>query len=83
MEETDQAGTVEVSFPQVPGIPPNFEEIRVIIEDIIPAHLIIQYHYWYLTWQQLEQKFSCWQDIEDKNLTWYGLETYVEPEDET
>ena len=83
VEETDQAGTVEVSFPQVPGIPPNFEEIRVIIEDIIPAHLIIQYHYWYLTWQQLEQKFSCWQDIEDKNLTWYGLETYVEPEDET
>lgn len=83
VEETEQAGTVEVSFPQVPGIPPNFEEIRVIIEDIIPAHLIIQYHYWYLTWQQLEQKFSCWQDIEDKNLTWYGLETYVEPEDET
>ena len=63
VEETEQAGTVEVSFPQVPGI--------------------IQYHYWYLTWQQLEQKFSCWQDIEDKNLTWYGLETYVEPEDET
>lgn len=83
VEETDQAGTVEVSFPQVPGIPPNFEEIRVIIEDIIPAHLIIRYHYWYLTWQQLEQKFSCWQDIEDLNLTWYGLETYVEPEDET
>lgn len=83
VEETDQAGTVEVSFPQVPGIPPNFEEIRVIIEDIIPAHLIIRYHYWYLTWQQLEQKFSCWQDIEDLNLTWYGLETYVDPEDET
>ena len=83
VEETQQAGTVEVSFPQVPGIPPNFEEIRVIIEDIIPAHLAIQYHYWYLTWEQLEEKFSCWQDIEDKNLTWYGLETYVEPEDET
>ena len=25
VEETDQAGTVEVSFPQVPGIPPNFD----------------------------------------------------------
>ena len=82
VEETGQAGTVEVSFPQVPGIPPNFEEIRVIIEDILPAHLVIEYHYWYLTWQQLEQKFSCWQDIEDKAFTWYGLETYVDPEDE-
>ena len=83
VEETDEPGTVEVSFPQVPGIPPSFDEIRVIIEDIIPAHLLIRYHYWYLTWEQLEQKFSCWQDIEDKDLTWYGLETYVEPEDET
>ena len=83
VKETDQLGTVEVSFPHVPGIPPNFEEIRVIIEDIIPAHLIVQYHYWYLTWQQLEAKFSCWQDIEDEGLTWYGLETHVEPEDET
>ena len=83
VEETDQPGTVEVSFPQVPGIPPNFQEIQAILEDILPAHLIIQYHYWYLTWEQLETKFSCWQDIEDKNLTWAGLETYVEPEDET
>ena len=83
VEETDEPGTVEVSFPQVPGIPPSFDEIRVIIEDIIPAHLLIRYHYWYLTWEQLEEKFSCWQDIEDKDLTWYGLETYVEPEDET
>ena len=83
VEETEQAGTVEVSFPQVPGVPPNFDEIRVIIEVIIPAHLAIQYHYWYLTWQQLEEKFSCWQDIEDKQLTWDGLQTYVEPEDET
>ena len=82
VEETGQAGTVEVTFPQVPGVPDNFDEIQVIIQDIIPAHLIIQYHYWYLTWQQLEQKFSCWQEIEDKNLTWDGLQTYVEPEDE-
>ena len=49
VEETDQTGTVEVSYPQVPGIPPNVEDIRVIIEDIIPPHLIIQYHDWYLT----------------------------------
>lgn len=83
VEETGQAGTVEVSFPQVPGIPPNFEEIQTIIEDILPAHLVIQYHYWYLIWEQLEEKFSCWQDIENLALTWYGLETYVEPEDET
>ena len=77
VEETDQAGTVEVSFPQTPGIPPNFSEIRAIIEDIIPAHLRIQYRYWYLLWEELEEKFACWQDIEDLDLTWSELEAYV------
>ena len=79
--ETGKAGTVEVSFPKVPGIPPGFDEIQKIVEDILPAHLLVQYHFWYLTWAQLESKFSCWQEIEDKALTWTGLETYVDPED--
>ena len=81
VRETGKAGTVEVSFPKVPGIPPGFDEIQKIVEDILPAHLLVQYHFWYLTWAQLESKFSCWQEIEDKALTWTGLETYVEPED--
>lgn len=74
---------MEVSFPKVPGIPPGFDEIQKIVEDILPAHLLVQYHFWYLTWAQLETKFSCWREIEDKALTWTGLETYVEPEDES
>lgn len=82
VRETGTPGTVEVSFPKVPGVPPGFDEIRRIVEDILPAHLVILYHYWYLTWDQLESKFSSWQEIEEKKLTWTGLETYVEPEDE-
>ena len=82
VRETGEAGTVEVSFPKVPGIPPGFDEIQKIVEDILPAHLLVQYHFWYLTWAQMETKFSCWREIEDKALTWTGLETYVEPEDE-
>ena len=83
VEETDQAGTVEVSFPQVPGIPPNFEEIRIIIEDIIPAHLLIRYRFWFITWEQLEQRLPTWQDIEEKHLTWEQLQSYVEPGTQT
>ena len=70
VRETGKAGTVEVSFPKVPGIPPGFDEIQKIVEDILPAHLLVQYHFWYLTWAQLESKFSCWQEIEDKARTW-------------
>ncbi len=82
VDETDDPGTVEVSFPHIPGIPAEFEEISRIIEDIIPAHLVIRYVYWYITWEQLERKISCWQDIEDRALTWTQLETLVDEEDE-
>lgn len=80
VDETDTPGTVQVSFPDVPGIPAGFEEISRIIEDILPAHLLVEYVYWYITWEELERKISCWQDIEDRELTWEGLETLVEEE---
>lgn len=78
VDETDTPGMVEVSFPDIPGIPEGFEEISRIIEDILPAHLLIQYVYWYITWEELERKISCWQDIEDRALTWKQLETLVD-----
>ena len=69
---------VRVTFPGIAGIPPSFEERKKIIEEILPAHVEIEYWFWYLTWAELEEKFSCWQDIEDRNLTWEGLETCVD-----
>ena len=71
-------GAVQVSFPGTAGVPEGFEQLTRIIEDILPAHLGIEYWFWYLTWGELEQKFSCWQDIEDRGLTWEGLETCVD-----
>ena len=79
VDETDEPGTVEVWFPEIPGIPPAFEEIDKIISDIIPAHLLIRYRFWFITWEQLEQRLPTWQDIEEKHLTWEQLQSYVEP----
>lgn len=70
-------GSVTVSFPGVKGIPEGFESLKKIIEDILPAHLAIEYWFWYLTWAGLERTFSCWQEIEDRQLTWDGLECSV------
>ena len=70
-------GRVKVSFPGVPGVPEGFEDMKRIIEDILPAHLGIDYWFWYITWAELEAKFSCWQDIEDRDLNWSELETSV------
>lgn len=75
--ETDQTGTVAVSFPNVAGIPQGFGEMRAIIEDILPAHLLAQYVFWYLTWAELEAKLPTWQALETLGLSWAELETYV------
>ena len=77
VEETG-VGTVTVSFPGLVGVPAGFEQLTKIIEDILPAHLDIQYFFRYLTWEELEKKFSCWREIEDRGLTWDGLETCID-----
>ena len=71
-------GQASVSFPGVAGEPQGFEELKKIIEDILPAHLGIQYDFWFLTWQELEDNFPSWQSIEDLELSWTQLETFVE-----
>ena len=79
-EETGTAGQVKVYFPDVPGIPEGFKEMRAIIESILPAHLGIEYVYWYITWAVMEERFDTWGDIEALNLTWEELEKLVREE---
>lgn len=75
--ETGTPGTVEVRFPDVPGVPDGFEEMRAIIESILPAHVEIGYVYWYMTWAMMEEKFDTWGDIEALHPTWTELEKMV------
>lgn len=75
--ETGTPNYVEVWFPEVPGVPEQFERLRAIIEEILPCQLGIEYVFWYLTWAELEEKLHSWAAIEEKALSWSGLETYV------
>lgn len=76
-EETGTPGKVTVHFPDVPGIPDGFEEMRAIIESILPAHVEIEYVYWYVTWAMLEARFATWGDIEALGPTWDQMEKMV------
>ena len=76
--ETGTPGQVQVTFPDVPGIPDGFEKMRKIIEDILPCHLAVEYVYWYITWAMMEERFDTWGDIEALGLTWGELEKLVE-----
>ena len=79
--ETGTPGQVQVTFPDVPGIPDGFDEMKKILEDILPSHLEIQYKFWYITWALMEERFDTWGDIEAISPTWEELEKMVQ-EDE-
>lgn len=72
-EETDRPNYVKVYFPSVAGIPEGFNQLRVIIEEILPSHLDITYVFWYNTWGMVAQRHDTFGDAADTGLSWYGL----------
>lgn len=66
------AGRVEVSFPEVRGIPEQFERLQYNIEQILPAHVEVEYMIRYLTWAELEALRWTFGNLSSK--TWDELE---------
>lgn len=77
VDETQEPGVVEVRFPQVPGVPDGFERMKSIIETILPAHLLVQYAFWFQSWEQLEQRGMTWQTAQEQGLTWAQMQEMV------
>lgn len=75
--EAVQPGTVAVRFPNVRGVPAEFERMRQIIETILPAHVLVQYLFWYVTWEELEAQMLTWQDVQEQEMTWQEFETLL------
>lgn len=76
--EATQPGTVAVRFPDVKGVPAEFERMRKIIEAILPAHVLVQYLFWYVTWEELEARSLTWQEANDQGMTWKEFEILLE-----
>lgn len=65
-------GRVEISFPDVQGIPENFEMLKYNIEQILPAHVAAEYMLRYLSWAGLEAKGWNFGDL--SAMTWDEVE---------
>lgn len=76
--ETEQPGYVEVRFPDVEGIPEEFDRMKLIIEEILPCHLGIEYLFWYRTWGELGELLPTWNDAVSTNKSWYELAIWKE-----
>ena len=68
--ELPEWGHLRVIFPHTAGIPDHFEQIRQVIDALIPCHLEIEYYFRYLTWAECEQQNYTWKRVEDEAHTW-------------
>lgn len=74
VSETGVPEQVKVVFPGVSGVPDGFDDLRKIIEDILPCHLEIEYVFRYASWAEIEEELRVWSDFESKMYLWGELE---------
>lgn len=77
VQEKEEFGYVRVIFPDVAGIPDDFDRIRTIILDIIPCHLEVEFYFRYLTWAECHAHGYTWAIIHEREYTWLGFQLAV------
>lgn len=77
VQEKERFGYVRVLFPEVAGIPAEFEQIRQIILDIIPCHLDVEFYFRYLTWAECHAYGYTWAIAHQREWTWHDFELAV------
>ena len=73
-------GRLQVVFPQVGGVPAEFDQIRDIILDILPCHLEVEFYFRYLTWAECERAGYTWASVEAAGHTWDSFQLAVPSE---
>ena len=71
---------LRVIFPEVAGVPEDFDQIRKIILDILPCHLGVEFYFRYLTWQECEAAGYTWAQVEAAEHTWESFQLAVPEE---
>ena len=74
LEETGEPEHVRVRFPEIMGVPPRFAEMQVIIEDLLPAQIGIEYFFRWCTWGETMAYGLTWGGL--NAMTWNEWRTY-------
>jgi hypothetical protein len=70
IEERSAEYTVVVGFTGRHGVPSNLADIEAALREIIPAHLAIEYEFYYMLWDELDAKNWTWNALDALVLTW-------------
>ncbi|WP_332648905.1 putative phage tail protein [Lysinibacillus sp. 54212] len=69
-------GSIIVKFVGKYGVPPNLDDLKAVIDNIVHAHLGVEYEFSFLTWDQTDALNLTWDQMDALNLTWDEFETY-------
>ena len=70
---------VVVTFVGARGIPPNIDDLKEQVENIIHAHLGLVWRFTYLVWEELDNLNLTWNEFDAMNFTWDELEVWRPP----
>ncbi len=73
-------GRLQIRFPEVAGVPEEFDQMEKTILDILPCHLEVEFYFRYLTWGECEAAGYTWADVEAAEHTWESFQLAVPPE---
>ena len=79
--EVNEIYTIKITFVGEKGIPANLAALKRALREIIPAHLVVQYVFTYLTWDEFDAYNKTWDEWDALNLTWDEFEKYSEIEE--
>ena len=62
--------TIAIKFVGKLGVPPNLDDIKKALRDIIPAHLVVNYVFTYVTYDQLKTQFASYSAMASSGKTY-------------
>lgn len=77
VSENYPAYTITIHFVDTTGIPPNVEDLKAAVRDVVPAHLSLEFVYNYLTFDELENLNLTFDQLATLNLSFDQLMQYT------
>lgn len=67
---------VTVTFIGVRGVPPNLSDLQAQIDNLVHAHLGLEWAFTYMRWDEYDAANKTWDAWDALNLTWDAFEAY-------
>jgi hypothetical protein len=65
-----------IRFVDTTGVPSNLEDLKLIVREMVPAHLALSYEQNYFLWDDLDGLNITWDEFDALDLSWDELEVY-------